>query len=228
MAFGTIRVSAKVDRDRARGLTPDAFQEAVFRAWLPQFFTPRELRGTVANTPVRRDLLAADGSRWLGEEIVAASPLTRLTPDFSLLEMRDCSDRWDLSCAGGLFHSPPVPTLDRGWYGRVVYPTGRLGDIIVSRVIWTADLCVVSVGFPFAGYPLTSHLPGVDAEFRYLGPARADLVDVNRGHLQATFRHLPDTVRVPRDAVTWEVDWREAGLPEDQEYLRRFEATLSE
>src|SRR5262249_9600148 len=56
----------------------------------------------------------------------------------------------------------------------------------------------------------------------------ADLVDVNRGHLQATFRHLPDTVRVPRDAVTWEVDWREAGLPEDQEYLRRFEATLSE
>lgn len=227
MAFGTVRVSAKVDRAAVSGLDAGAFQHAVLRRWLQQFFTPRELRARVAGVWTRRDLLAPDGTRWLGEEGSPGSPLTRLTPDFSLFDLVEAGGDWDVTCAGGLFHAPPVPDLPPDWYGRIVYPTGALGDIVSSRVVWDSDLCIVSVGFPFAGYPLTSHLPGVDADFRYLGPAPADLVRVNREHLLALFRQLPDALRVPAGALTWTVDWREAGLPDDQAYLQEFEAALA-
>lgn len=234
MGLDAISVFAKLRPEATAGLTPAAFLDAARRC-LPAFFMPREVLGSIAGQELERRLLsdARPGAPelWLGEQAPAGAPLTRLTPDFTLLEDLRGAGAVELLMRGGLCHRPPLPGGEVGWYGRVVLdPQGTAGGgfayLVTVRLDWNDLGHGATVTFPFAGYPLTRHLPSVDASFRVRDTALVDVVEENRRTLAGALRQLPALLGVAAEAVEWGIESQRALHEADRRALAEWEAEL--
>jgi len=242
MGLEAISVEMKLKTGAAPELMPDVFFHRVADQWLPQFFTPREVRGFVDRVPVGRDLKSGEVwnqiELWQGEKITNDSPLSRITADFSLFGDVPPGGQIELQFYGGLYHQPHLPdhqphlpAVAQDWYGRILsFGPGAskpwLSFIATVRLDWNEFGRGIRVSFPFAGYPLTSVQPQLDDSFAFQAASVPDVVQFNREALLSVFRQLPEALGSCVADVSYKVDWKQALFPGDQEALREWEFRL--
>jgi hypothetical protein len=236
MGLDAISVEMKLKPGAAPDLEPAAFFQQVTNQWLPQFFTPRELRGFVDRAPASQDLKAGqrwhETELWQGEEVVDNFPLSHIASNFSLFKTAPLGAQIELQFYGGLHHRPPLAGSVQAWYGRIVSSgpgasNPWLNFIVTVRLDWNDFGRGIRVSFPFAGYPLTSVQPQIDESFAVQATPMSEIVEFNRETLFSIFRRLPQVLGSRPADLIYKVGWNQALFPGDKEALRDWESRLA-
>jgi hypothetical protein len=242
MALETISVTMAVHRDTMMALTQREIGWRLFQEWLPPIFLPFEARGFVGDRSID---LRAPAARttwrgvplWPGETIAEPFPLSSIAPGEevtaqSLMEFAPDGDKaWECTLVGALHHRPPIPGARDGWYGRIVWTEpnvaeGRLIYIVRVAIEFSPAQRVVSIGFPFAGYPLTSHAPQLSADAHILPATAPEAVKENRAALMRAIARARMLLGLQPDEVTWTINAEEALLAPDRQALAQWQGAL--
>jgi len=208
-------------------------------AWMEPHFQPVAVSGLWGDRTLPLTLPPSDAAwngvpLWPGEQ-VTDGPLSRMAgADFAIRDRlaRELPDG-EFGCVfhGALWHQPPLPGHETGWYARVKV-SGQSGqrplllELAQVWLAWTRTDHRVSLRLPLAGYPLTLAVPGA-GEASINRTERLEAVEANRRRVFDWMRALPARLGVP-GLPDWEVTYDDAPFDEDVEALREWEQRLQE
>jgi hypothetical protein len=212
MSLESIDTSATFPPDTTERMSATAAADLVVLNWFPSFFRPFAISGMWGGREVQVELTA--DSLWRGEAIRAERSFTDI--DVAEPGLTSCllkmlrAQPGDIACVirGALCHRPPVHGAELGWYGHMRVPVAGHGEGLLGLTCvyfsWRPGHVEITVSFPVAGYPLTSHGPFRAGDRRIPETPFVNIVEENQKHLLRTIAQLPKVLAPIATGLDWE------------------------